>query len=46
MRPTAQADAWMALLPDGHLKLVPNTGHLVFEETPSATQIVSDFLAG
>jgi len=45
MRPTAQADAWMALLPDGHLKLVPNTGHLVFEETPSATQIVSDFLA-
>jgi pimeloyl-ACP methyl ester carboxylesterase len=46
MRPTAQADAWMSLLPDGHLRLVPNTGHLVFEETPSAAAIVTDFLAG
>ena len=46
MRPTAQAEAWMALVPDGHLKIVPNTGHLVFEETPSAVDIVSDFLDG
>ncbi len=45
MRPTAQADTWMDLLPDGHLKLVSKTGHLVFEETPSATDIVSKFLA-
>jgi pimeloyl-ACP methyl ester carboxylesterase len=45
MRPTAQADAWMDLLPDGHLKLVSKTGHLVFEETPSATALVADFLA-
>lgn len=44
LRPTAQADAWMALLPNAHLKLVPNTGHLVFEETPSAAEFVSDFL--
>ena len=46
MRPTAQANAWMDLLPDGHLKLVPNTGHLVFEETPSAADIVADFIDG
>jgi len=45
MRPTAQADTWMDLLPDGHLKLVSKTGHLVFEETPSATDIVGEFLA-
>lgn len=44
MRPTAQADAWTALLPDRHLAIVPNTGHLVFEETPSSTDIVADFL--
>jgi pimeloyl-ACP methyl ester carboxylesterase len=46
MRPTAQADAWMALLPDARLELVPDTGHLVFEETPSAGEIVSGFLVG
>ena len=46
MRPTAQADAWMDLLPDGHLKLVSKTGHLVFEETPAATELVADFLTG
>jgi pimeloyl-ACP methyl ester carboxylesterase/uncharacterized cupin superfamily protein len=46
MRPTAQADTWMALLPDAHLKLVPDTGHLVFEETPSAVHLVADFLSG
>jgi pimeloyl-ACP methyl ester carboxylesterase len=46
MRPTAQADAWVAGLPDGHRKLVPATGHLVLEETPSSGQLVTDFLAG
>jgi pimeloyl-ACP methyl ester carboxylesterase len=46
MRPTAQANAWIAGLPDGHLELVPATGHLVLEETPSAGRLVSDFLAG
>jgi len=45
MRPTAQADAWKALLPDARLKIVPNTGHLVFEETPSAVSAVAEFLA-
>ena len=46
LRPTAQAQAWMAGLPDGHLQLVPATGHLVFEETPDAGRHVTDFLAG
>jgi pimeloyl-ACP methyl ester carboxylesterase len=46
LRPTAQAHAWMAGLPDGQLILVPATGHLVFEETPAATRHVTDFLAG
>jgi pimeloyl-ACP methyl ester carboxylesterase len=46
LRPTAQADAWMRLLPDGRRELVPATGHLVFEETPDAGRIVTDFLAG
>ena len=45
MRPVAQADAWKALLPDARVKLVPDTGHLVFEETPSAVSAVSEFLA-
>jgi len=46
LRPTAQAQAWMAGLRDGHLQLVPATGHLVFEETPDAGRHVTDFLAG
>jgi pimeloyl-ACP methyl ester carboxylesterase len=46
LRPTAQAQAWMAALPDGHLQLVPATGHLVFEETPTASNHVVEFLAG
>ena len=43
LRPTAQAQAWMAGLPDGHLQLVPATGHLVFEETPAAGRHVTEF---
>ena len=46
LRPTAQAHAWMRLLPDSRLELVPATGHIVFEETPKAGRIVTDFLAG
>jgi pimeloyl-ACP methyl ester carboxylesterase/quercetin dioxygenase-like cupin family protein len=44
MRPTAQADAWLAGLPDGRLQVVPATGHLVLEETPAAVRFISDFL--
>jgi pimeloyl-ACP methyl ester carboxylesterase len=46
LRPTAQAQDWMAGLPDGSLQIVPATGHLVFEETPAAGRWVADFLAG
>jgi pimeloyl-ACP methyl ester carboxylesterase len=46
MRPVAQADAWKALLPDARVSLVPNAGHLVFEEAPAAAGVVADFLAG
>ena len=44
LRPTAQSEAWRALLPDGDVKLVPATGHLVLEETPAAADLVADFL--
>ncbi len=46
LRPTGQSSTWMALLPDGHLQLVPETGHLVFEETPAAGRFVTEFVAG
>ena len=46
VRPTVQSKAWMDLLPDAQLTLVPDTGHLVFEETPAAGAIITDFLAG
>jgi pimeloyl-ACP methyl ester carboxylesterase len=45
MRPVAQADAWKALLPDARVRLLPDTGHLVFEEAPAAARVVADFLA-
>ena len=44
LRPTAQSEAWRALLPDARVKIVPATGHLVLEETPSAAGLVTDFL--
>jgi pimeloyl-ACP methyl ester carboxylesterase len=46
LRPTAQGEAWMELLPKGRFDLVPATGHLVFEETPEASRLVTDFLVG
>jgi pimeloyl-ACP methyl ester carboxylesterase len=45
LRPTAQADAWQAGIPNARVTLVPDTGHLVFEETPSAANHLTDFLA-
>lgn len=44
--PAGQGRAWARRLPDARLELVPATGHLVFEETPAAGRIVTDFLAG
>lgn len=45
LRPTAQAQAWIAALPKGQLALVPATGHLVLEETPASVRHIIDFLA-
>jgi len=45
LRPTAQAQAWKAGLADARVTLVPATGHLLFEETPSAARHVTDLLA-
>lgn len=45
LRPAAQADAWLAGLPNGRKVLVPDAGHLLFEEAPEAARIVTDFLA-
>jgi pimeloyl-ACP methyl ester carboxylesterase len=44
LRPTAQSDAWLALLPEGRAEIVPATGHLVLEETSAAATIVAEFL--
>jgi len=34
------------LLPDARVSVIPNAGHLVFEEMPSAVKVAADFLAG
>lgn len=45
MRPFAQAAEWMAGLPAARQAVVPDTGHLVLEETPASADIIGDFLA-
>jgi pimeloyl-ACP methyl ester carboxylesterase len=44
MRPVEQGRVWQKLLPDGRLKAVPETGHLLFEERPELTAAVTEFL--
>jgi pimeloyl-ACP methyl ester carboxylesterase len=44
LRPTAQSDAWLALLPAGRAEIVAATGHLVLEETPAAANVITEFL--
>ena len=34
------------ILADARVSLIPNAGHLVFEEAPSAAKVAADFLAG
>jgi pimeloyl-ACP methyl ester carboxylesterase len=46
MRPVEQGRLWQRLLPQGRLAIVPETGHLLFEERPEAGTIVSEFLGG
>lgn len=44
LRPTAQSQEWVNALPQAQLKTVPNTGHLILEETPESATLVTDFL--
>ena len=44
VRPLAQGAVWTRLLADGRLHVLPDTGHLVFEETPAAVDAVAAFL--
>ncbi len=45
LRPAAQARTWERHLPDAEVVLVPDTGHLVFEDTPQTGQIVTNVIA-
>ncbi|QCI68474.1 alpha/beta fold hydrolase [Phreatobacter stygius] len=44
VRPIAHADHWLKLLPDARIERIPGTGHLLFEDTPSAAERVTAFL--
>ncbi|WP_051246412.1 alpha/beta fold hydrolase [Metapseudomonas resinovorans] len=43
--PPGQAEHWHRLLPHADVKLFPNAGHLVLDESGEARSAVSDFLA-
>ena len=42
--PVQQADVWAELIPGASVKLLPGTGHLVFDETPEAAAAVDSFV--
>ena len=42
--PPGQAEHWQRLLPHAQLKLFPNAGHLVLDESPAAREAVRQFL--
>ncbi|MBK0329228.1 alpha/beta fold hydrolase [Rhodobacteraceae bacterium F11138] len=44
LRPAAQAQDWLSALPEARLEQVPDTGHLILEESPSSAALVSRFL--
>jgi len=44
LMPAAQARHWQKALPDCRLESIAATGHLVFEETPEAGELVTSFL--
>jgi pimeloyl-ACP methyl ester carboxylesterase len=43
--PAAQAETWMSLLPRADLRVIPNAGHLLFDDQPEAADCVTTFLA-
>ncbi len=42
--PAGQAGVWKKLIPQAQVLTVPNTGHLVLDESPEAAQAIADFL--
>ena len=42
--PVGQAAAWKKLIPQAQVLRVPNTGHLVLDESPHAALAVGNFL--
>jgi pimeloyl-ACP methyl ester carboxylesterase len=43
--PAAQAEAWRKVLPDAHVRIVPDAGHLVHLEKPEVVVMLGDFMA-
>ena len=43
--PPGQAAAWAALLPDATVRLFPDAGHLLYDESPAAVAAVAEFCA-
>jgi pimeloyl-ACP methyl ester carboxylesterase len=44
--PAAQAQVWASHVPNAQVRIVPDVGHLVLEESDAGMQIVKEFLAG
>ncbi len=43
--PAGRAKAWGERLPNGTVKIIPDIGHLVFDESPEAVKLAEDFMA-
>jgi pimeloyl-ACP methyl ester carboxylesterase len=46
VKPLAQADAWLGLLPNAQLEIMKGVGHLPLDEQPAAPELVLAFLNG
>jgi pimeloyl-ACP methyl ester carboxylesterase len=44
VKPLAQADVWLGLLPNARLEVIRSVGHLPLDETPAAAEIVLKYL--
>jgi pimeloyl-ACP methyl ester carboxylesterase len=44
IRPAAHGETWSGLLPDARLEVLPDAGHLLFDETPKAVDHIAAFL--
>ncbi len=43
--PAGRAQAWAQRLPKATVKVIPDIGHLIFDESPAAAQMAADFMA-